>query len=97
MTTPDRILAIRALLDEAEAAHGVYETAELHGVYDRAWPSWYARYAVEHGIGDLLEHAVSAETLAEFLGLAFTDFKEAKPAPAEPWSVYTAQRIASEL
>jgi len=97
MTTSGRIDAVQALLDQAEAAHGVYETAELNGVYDQAWPSWYAEYAVEHGIGDLLDHAVSAETLAEFLGRAFADFKEAKPAPTEPWSVYTAQRIVAEL
>ncbi len=91
MTTADRIDAIRALLDEAEAAHGVYETTELKGVYDQAWPSWYAAYAVEHGIGDLLDHPVSPETLAEFLGRAFTDFKEAKPAPSEPWSAVYRQ------
>ena len=97
MTTADRIDALRALLDEAEAAHGVYETTELDGVYDQAWPSWYARYAVEHGIGDLLGHPVSTERLAELLGRAFTDFKEAEPAGTEPWAMYTAERITAEL
>ena len=97
MTTTDRIPAIRALLGQAESAHGVYETTELDGVYDQAWPSWYAEYAVEHGIGKLLGHPVSAETLAEFLGRAFADFKEAGPDSTESWSVYTAERIAAEL
>lgn len=97
MTTNDRIDAIRALLDDAKTAHGVYETTELQGIYDEAWPAWYARYAVEHGLGDLLGHSVSAETLADLLGRAFVDFKEAVPTPAEPWAVYTAQRITSEL
>ena len=97
MTTNDRIDALRELLVEAEAAHGVYETTELGGVYDQAWPAWYARYAVEHGIGEQLDHPVSTETLAELMARAFSDFKEADPVPAESWAVYMAQRIAAEL
>ena len=89
--------ALERLLDEAETAHGVYETTELDGVYDQAWPSWYAGYAMEHGIGDLLGHPISAETLAELLRRAFQDFKDAEPATAEPWARYTARRIATEL
>ena len=97
MTTTDRIEAVRALLDEAEAAHGVSETTELNGVYDQAWPSWYAAHAVEHGIGVLLGHPVSTETLAELLGRAFKDFKDTEPTPTEPWAVYAAQRITTQL
>ena len=97
MTTNDRIDAVRTLLDEAEAAHGVYETTELGGVYDQAWPAWYARYAVEHGIGEQLGHPVSTEILADLMARAFTDFKEADPALAESWAVYMARRIAAEL
>jgi hypothetical protein len=97
MTTNDRIDAIRTLLVEAEAAHGVYETTELDGVYDQAWPAWYARYAIEHGIGERLGRPASSEALAEFLGRAFNDFKEADTTPAEPWALYTARRIATEL
>jgi hypothetical protein len=26
------------------AAHGVYETEVLNGVYDDDWPQWYARH-----------------------------------------------------
>ena len=43
--------AIDALLVRAAAAHGEFEETELQGVYDQAWPRWYATYAVEHGIG----------------------------------------------
>jgi hypothetical protein len=97
MTTTDRIDAVRVLLGEAEAAHGVYETTELKGVYDQAWPSWYAAYAVDHGIGDLLGHPVVVETLAELFGRTFKDFKESEPRPTEPWAGYTARRIVAEL
>jgi hypothetical protein len=34
------------LLQEAEAAHGVYETKELGGVRDENWPAWYAEFIV---------------------------------------------------
>ena len=60
----DRIGALEALLAEAEAAHGVYETTELNGVYDQDWPRWYAAYAVDHGIGALLGRDVSVDELA---------------------------------
>ena len=97
MTTNDRIDALRELLVEAEAAHGVYETTELGGVYDQAWPAWYARYAVEHGIGEVLGQAVTTDQLAEFLATSFTDFKENEPDPRESWAGYTARRITTEL
>ena len=42
--TVDRIEAVTALLVQAEGAHGVYETTELHGVYDQDWARWYAAY-----------------------------------------------------
>ena len=93
----DRIEAVKALLTEAEAAHGVYETTELNGVYDQAWPSWYAAYAVEHGIGDVLGQAVTPDQLAEFLATSFTDFEEIEPSSSEGWATYNARRITSEL
>ena len=34
------------LLQEAEAAHGVYETEELGGVRDEQWSAWYAEFIV---------------------------------------------------
>ena len=35
-----------ALLREAEAAHGKYETEELGGVRDEEWAAWYAEFIV---------------------------------------------------
>jgi hypothetical protein len=58
---------IANLLDKTQAAHGAYEERELHGVYDQAWPAWYAAYLVAHGIGDLLGLAITAEQLARLL------------------------------
>jgi hypothetical protein len=93
----DRIEAIGALLVEAEEAHGAYEATELGGVYDEDWPRWYAAYAVEHGIGELVGHEVPPDRLAAFLAAGFDDFKATDPEPAEPWSAYLARRVAAEL
>jgi hypothetical protein len=32
------------LLRQAAAAHGIHEQEELGGVYDEAWPEWYAEH-----------------------------------------------------
>jgi hypothetical protein len=94
MTTPDRTDAIAALLLETEAAHGVFEATELHGVYDEAWPRWYAGYAVDHGIGELVGRAVTADELATFLAVSWDEFQRSDPKPTEHWSVAIARRIA---
>ena len=38
--------ALTRLLQEAEAAHGVYEKEELGGVRDEQWSAWYAEFIV---------------------------------------------------
>jgi hypothetical protein len=93
----DRIAAITALLGETAAAHGVYEATVLNGVYHKEWAVWYAAYAVDHGIGDLIGHAVSADELARFLVTTNVDFEATQPKPTEPWAAYTAGRIAAAL
>lgn len=93
----DRTQAVTALLTETEAAHGVYETTELNGVYDQEWPAWYAAYALEHGIGVPIGHPVPADELAAFLASSFADFKQIEPTPVEGWAAYTARRITTEL
>ena len=93
----DQSEAIRALLDEAEGAHGVYEATELNGVYDEEWPRWYAAYAVEHGIGGLLGREVATDDLAAFLATSYAEYERAEPKPSEAWAAWTARRIASEL
>lgn len=89
--------AITALLVQTEEAHGVFEKSELKGVYDREWPRWYAAYAVEHGIGALVDQAVTTEQLAQFLAMTNIEFERAEPRPDEPWAAYTAGRIAADL
>lgn len=93
----DRFEAIRALLVETEEAHGAYETTELNGVYDQDWARWYAAYALEHGIGALLGHEVTAEQLAQFLAMSYNELTQTDPKPDEPWPDHTARRIAAEL
>ena len=93
----DRIEAIKALLDQAEEAHGVYEGTELNGVYDQDWPAWYAAHAVDHGIGALVGHEVRADQLTAFLTSSNVEFQDADPRPTETWGAYIARRIAVEL
>jgi hypothetical protein len=89
--------AIEALLVRAAAAHGVFEETELQGVYDQAWPRWYATYAVEHGLRGLLGHPVTIDRLAEFLATSNVDHETTEPEHREPWATYTARRISEEL
>ncbi len=93
----DQSEAIQELLVETENAHGAYEAAELNGVYDEDWPRWYASYAIEHGLGELVDGEVTTDRLADLLARGFHDFKQAQPEPSEPWSAYLARRIAAEL
>jgi hypothetical protein len=95
--SPDTTAALEAHLAEAQAAHGVYERTELGGVYDEAWPRWYAAYAIDHGIGPLLSRPVSVAELARFLETSWDDARDADPEPNASWSASTARRIAAEL
>ena len=88
---------LSALLVRAGEAHGRFEQTELQGVYDQAWPRWYATYAVEHGIGALVGHLVTIDRLTEFLASSNAEFEQIEPKPPEPWAAYTARRIAAEL
>jgi hypothetical protein len=92
-----RTEAIEALLQQAEQAHGVYEAEQLNGVYDEAWPRWYADYVVEHDLSDLLGHEAEPPRVATFLEEAFADFERLDPKPAQAWSTYIAGRMADEL
>lgn len=95
--TSDRIEALETLLVQTEAAHGEYETTELNGVYDEAWPTWYAEYAIDHGIGALLARPVTFGELAQFLGASWDEAQRADPPPTESWSASMARRLATEL
>jgi hypothetical protein len=89
--------AIATLLIEAEQAHGEYETSELNGVYDEDWARWYAAYAVEHGIGDLLGREIATDELAMVLATGYTEYEQSDPKPSEEWAAWTARRLATEL
>jgi len=93
----DRIEAVNALLVRAGGAHGAFEATELNGVYDEEWAGWYAEYAVEHGIGDLLGRDVTIDELAAFLASSWAKFEHEDPKPSESWARYAARRIAAEL
>lgn len=93
--TPDTVQAIAALLTRAESAHGDYEATELNGIYDEAWADWYAAYAVQHGIGDLLGQPITSERLGKLLASAFDEFRSLEASPGEPWATFVARCIAA--
>ena len=95
--TDDMTEAVEALLGRTQAAHGAYEATELNGVYDEAWPRWYAEYAVEHGLGDVLGRPIDADELAAFFTSAWDEAKRADPEPTEPWRTSTARAIVAKL
>lgn len=90
-TTPEAEVA--ALLRQAEAAHGEYETTVLGGVYDEDWPRWYAAYLLEHGLADhpSITGRTDAEALAATLKRLADDYERERP--AEPWPDVYAQRL----
>ena len=96
MTDP-RADAVKALLDQTEAAHGAYESTELNGEYDQDWPRWYATYAVANGLGRAIGRDVGADRVAGFLAATFAEFEAADPKPVERWSAYMARRMVEDL
>ena len=91
------IAALETLLAAAAEAHGVYENAELGGVYDQNWPRWYAGYVVDHGLGELLGHPVTADDVAAFFASSWDEIRQLDPKPTEPWPVLMASRVADGL
>jgi hypothetical protein len=79
------------LLSEASAAHNAYEQRELGGVYDQQWPSWYATYLVEHGIGELIDKAITTEKLAQLLTEYDTNYRTEHR--QEAWPDYYAAQL----
>ena len=92
----NQIQSLETLLGETEAAHGAYETTELNGVYDQDWPRWYATWAVDHGIGELLGRGITVDELATLLARGWDDMRQAGPDSAEPWAAAMARRLAVE-
>jgi hypothetical protein len=83
------------LLAAAGAAHGVYETTELGGVYDQNWPVWYATWLLEHGLGELLMRPLTVPELAD--ALAACDAAHRRERPAQSWPDYYAPRLIAQF
>jgi hypothetical protein len=92
-TMKETVAAIGVLLNQAGAAHGKYETEVLNGVYDQEWHIWYAQWAVEHGLNDLLAEAVDAERLSTILYSVNEQHKQTDR--HQSWAEFTAERLAA--
>ena len=89
--------AVAALLEETEAAHGAYESNVLGGVYDEAWPAWYAAYLVDHGLGHHLSRheSIDLDELTALLARLAADYERGDK--AIPWPDAYARRIVAEF
>jgi hypothetical protein len=77
------------LLYRTGAAHGQYETTELGGVYDQAWAAWYAGWAIEHGLNDLLGTGYAQEELGRLLTSINEEHK--RQSDGLNWAQFTAR------
>ena len=92
-TAPEQ--AVAALLREAETAHVAYETDVLSGVFDEDWPTWYAAYLLDHGLGDHLPGAENLDvtTLTAMLARLAVDYQRGEQ--ASPWPDVYARGIVA--
>jgi hypothetical protein len=86
---------IAALLAKAGAAHHQYEQTVLKGVYDQDWPTWYADYVIRHGLGELLNQAVTVEQISQFFCHRNEDHK--REHPLQNWADYTAKKMIEDF
>ena len=89
--------AITDLLLRAKHAHGIYEATELNGVYDEDWPRWYADWAIENGLAEIIGHPAPLDRVAQLLESGFAEYDRAAPKPDESWAAYLGRRLADEL
>ena len=88
--------AIADLLRETETAHGAHETNELGGVFDEAWPTWYATYLLDRGLREHLPGApaIEVERLAATLQQLAAEYEREQP--ESPWpEVYARGLVAA--
>lgn len=86
---------IAALLSQAGEAHHEYEQNQLGGEYDQDWPTWYANYINEQGLGKLLNRQVNTEQLSQFLSQSNEEYKKSNP--GQSWTDYTAGKLLAGL
>jgi hypothetical protein len=89
----DKTVHIERLLQQTSAAHGEYETNVLAGVYDREWYIWYAKWAVEHGLNELVAQPMDADLWSRILHEL--DEQHQQTDRHQTWTAYTAQRLAT--
>jgi hypothetical protein len=89
--TQTTVIEIASLLTKAGNAHHQYEQTVLNGVYDRDWHIWYAEYAIECGLGNLLDRSLAVERVSEFLSQTNEQYKTENS--DRSWADYTAQKI----
>lgn len=96
MGLQDRTAAIQDLLAEAAAAHHVHERETLNGVYDEAWPRWYATWAFEHGVAQHLPRGMTIDDLADVFASSWEAIAQADPEQVESWPTHMARRLVIE-
>lgn len=88
--TSDLIQRLTDLLQQAGAAHGVYEEETLNGVYDQQWAVWYAGWLLDNGFATLLNTALDQQNLGQLL---HTLNEEHQQSGGETWAQFTARRL----
>ena len=93
--TQTTVEKIASLLSQAGNAHHHYEQTVLKGVYDLDWHIWYAEYALEHGLGNLLDRSLTLERLSEFLSQSNEQYERENT--DRSWADYTAQKLVESF
>jgi hypothetical protein len=91
----DKTVQIEHLLRRTSSAHGEYETTVLGGVYDQQWYIWYAKWAVEHGLNDLVAQPMDAERWSTILFELNQQHQQTDR--KQSWAEYTAQQLAVQF
>ena len=89
------ITPIAQLLAQAGSTHHRFEQTVLNGIYDEAWPDWYAGHLLEHNLNDLLAQPVNQTELSRFLFHSNQVRKQHHPEPN--WVEYTARDIITRF
>lgn len=98
MESDPRVEAVTALLLEAESAHGTYEALDLGGVYDQDWATWYAEYAIEHGLSEIVGHPTPLDRVGPLLAESYAEFERLDPRPDRAeWASHLARRMVENL
>jgi hypothetical protein len=63
-------------------------------VYDEDWPTWYADYLMQNGLGTLLNQPVTTEQLSQFLSIGYAMYQQ--EGATQSWADYTAQQLADQ-